>query len=380
MPPDTLHMPRAIRRALPESVPARRRGRVTLADAAVAAVVTCATAVPALATGPPPWWAALLLLASSAPILLRRAAPLPVGLVLGGATAVLALAWHDLQGAAPMPVPAGALVWTCAFAATAVPPVTRAVGIAAQGAGVVAALTLHGHDTHLLTAYAAAYAVGAATRARRAQRATERERAGRLAGERAAAVAVERARIARDVHDIVARSVGLMVVQAEAGPLVVRDDPERAEAVFETISATGREAAGQLRAAVPRGHTPREPPPGIDALPALIDRAGRAGLSAVLVERGERRGLPTATGVAVYRIVQESLTSTLRHAAEPSARVSLEWTDAALIVRTADDGGGVRALREGHGIIGMRERAGACGGTLTVDPPGLTVTATLPIG
>jgi signal transduction histidine kinase len=208
------------------------------------------------------------------------------------------------------------------------------------------------------------------------------ERARRLEEERAAAVAEERTRIARDMHDIVTHSVGLMVVQAEAGPLVLRSDPARAEAAFQAISDTGREAIGQLRQILGtlRGTVAREPQPGLDATPDLLERARQAGLAVSVEESGDRRPVPAAVDIAAYRIIQECLTNTLRHAAARTVRLCLGWSERALTIEVADDGRGATALREGHGIVGMRERVGACGGTLAIDPRGFTVTATLPIG
>ena len=113
------------------------------------------------------------------------------------------------------------------------------------------------------------------------------------------------------MHDIVTHSVGLMAVQAEAGPLVVRSDPARAEAAFEAIAETGREAIGQLRLILGalRG-TADEPRPGLGAVSGLAEHARRTGLDVILDERGERRPVPATADIAAYRIVQECLTNT----------------------------------------------------------------------
>ncbi|RFU38509.1 sensor histidine kinase, partial [Actinomadura logoneensis] len=227
----------------------------------------------------------------------------------------------------------------------------------------------------------------AGTRARRARAAELAERERRLAGERAAAVDRERARIARDMHDIVTHSVGLMVVQAEAGPVVLAASPERAEAVFDTIADTGRDALAQLRtvlgtlrSAGPDG--PAGPAPGLDTLPDLVEGARRAGLDARLDLPDPVPDVPPAVAVAAYRIVQEALTNTLRHAGATRVEVRLRASPETLRVEVRDDGRGASAPPpdSGYGLVGMRERAAACGGTLrvTADGPGFAVEALLP--
>ncbi|MFB9831871.1 sensor histidine kinase [Actinoallomurus acaciae] len=359
--------------------------RVPRVDLAVGAVVTVAMVVPAFVPYVQPWWVVLLSVLGSVPVIWRRTFLIPVGLVAGSAVTVLALGHESLTHQLPWLMPYGPLVWTYTFADLA-KPIWRAAGSVVVAAGVVFSLVLphESFDTsgYVITSYVAAYALGVGARAHRAQRQAMEERTRRLEEERAVAVAEERTRIARDMHDIVTHSVGLMVVQAEAGPLVVRSDPARADAAFEAIADTGREAIGQLRQMLGalRGTAEREPQPGLAATPGLIDRARQAGLEVHLEEQGARRPVPAAVDVAAYRIIQECLTNTLRHAAARTVSLCLGWSDRALTIEVADDGGGAPDVREGHGIVGMRERAGACGGTLVIDPYGFTVTATLPIG
>jgi signal transduction histidine kinase len=359
--------------------------RVPRADIAIAAAVTLAMVVPAFVPHRQPWWVVVLAALTSVPLLWRRTLLIPSGLVTGGAMTALALVHHDLAHQLPVLMPYGPLICTYTFADVA-PAAWRAIGGVALAAGVIFSLALphEGFDTfgYVITSYVAAYALGVGTRARRAQREAVDERARRLEEERAAAVAEERTRIARDMHDIVTHSVGLMVVQAEAGPLVLHSDPARAEAAFQAISDTGREAIGQLRQILGtlRGTAAREPQPGLDATPDLLERARQAGLAVSVEESGDRRVVPAAVDIAAYRIIQECLTNTLRHAAARTVRLCLGWSERTLTIEVADDGRGVTALHEGHGIVGMRERVGACGGTLAIDPRGFTVTATLPIG
>ncbi|MDN3025318.1 histidine kinase [Streptomyces sp. S.PB5] len=216
-----------------------------------------------------------------------------------------------------------------------------------------------------------AYALGMLARIQRAYTAELEDRARRLERERAAdtarATAQERARIARDMHDILAHAVSLMVVQAEAGPVVVRSDPARAEAAFDAIATAGRDAMGQLRRILgvlkEEQRNGTSPQPGVKALPALVRQvSGSVGLRIELITTGEPRTLPPDTDIASYRVVQEALTNTVKHAYASSATVELDWTEEALTLTVTDDGRGPAAPGGGHGLIGIRERAAACGG------------------
>ncbi len=369
--------------------------QVTRGDVALGAVITAATVLPAVVPYAQPWWVVLATMLASVPVVWRRVALLPVTAVVGGATTALALTYQQLPHSPLPPIPFGALACAYAFGATDMRRAWRLGAGTVFGATVIVSLAVPGENfetyRYVITGFVAAYALGVSTRARAERRAAEAERSRRLAEERASAVAQERARIARDMHDIVTHSVGLMVVQAEAGPLVVRVDPDKAEAIFETVAATGREAIAQLRHAL---DAVREPPadgavppsrPSAAAVADLVAAAREAGLRVGHTERGERRVTPAGVDAAAYRIVQESLTNALRHAPrDAEVRVSVDWCPDALIVRVADTGGGTGAhagaLVEGHGILGMRERVRSCGGTLVVDPRGFTVTATLPTG
>jgi len=359
--------------------------RVPRVDLAIGVVVTVAMVAPTFVPYRQPWWVVALSVLGSVPVIWRRRLLIPVGLVTGGAVMTLALLHESLTHQLPWLMPYGPLVFTYTFAELA-SPVWRAAGGTVMVAGVLLSLVLphESFDTsgYVVTCYVAAYALGVGARARSAQREAVEERARRLEEERATAVARERTRIARGMPGIVTHSVGLMVVQAEAGPLVVRSDPARAEAAFEAIADTGREAIGQLRQVLGalRGTADREPQPGLGATPGLVDRARQAGLDVRVEEHGARRPIPAAVDVAAYRIIQECLTNTLRHAAARTVRLCLGWSERTLTIEVADDGRGTTDVREGHGIVGMRERVGACGGTLVIDPRGFTVTATLPIG
>ncbi|MEV4755860.1 histidine kinase [Micromonospora sp. NPDC049559] len=329
------------------------------------------------------WWVFLLAGANALPLLWRRRYPFTVTAVAGAGTVWLALT-HTLG-----PVPAPQFVATYTFAALS-PAAHRLVLVCGTVLGMVvsavpkeAVLGVGPVGIGL----AAAYALGTSARARRDRIAMLEERSRRLVEEQRLVAGRERERIAREMHDIIAHSMSLVAVQAEAGPLVVRSDPARAEEVFATISATARETLVQLRRVlgVLRYDGPeRAPLPDLDAVPPLVANARRAGLVATLEEHGQRRRMPPDLGVTAYRIVQESLTNTVRHSGAERVRVRLDWHDAALRLEISDDGRGPRgAGAGGHGLIGMRERVTAAGGDLTTgagpDGTGFRVTATLPL-
>lgn len=270
-----------------------------------------------------------------------------------------------------------------------------------------------------------AHLLGTVARTSRARSEALAERASQLERERAAdaarAAAQERARIARDMHDVLAHAVSIMVVQAEAGPVVVRTDPDRAEQTFDAIAAAGRDAMVQLRRMLgvlkdQQDVGVRVPQPTLDALPELVATLDRTRLRVELHSTGVPRPVPVDVEVAAYRIVQEALTNTVKHASATSAVVRLDWTDAALVIAVTDDGQGagrhagadrdragerdsrrasqppvalagdlpaglIPELSGGQGLIGIRERAAACGGRAEAGSGphgGFTVTAWLP--
>jgi signal transduction histidine kinase len=240
--------------------------------------------------------------------------------------------------------------------------------------GAVTLAYLCGHGLRASADRAAA----AAVRAHQAE--TEaRERA-------AAAVAEERARIARELHDIVAHAVGVVVVQAGAAEQVVEDDPAFARRALATIRSTGSGALSEMRRMV---HMLRElepagaltPQPGVDALPELLGAVRESGLEVDVEVTGARTPLAAGLDLTAYRIVQEALTNVRRHSVAERARVGLHFGDADLRITVCDDGPARTAEGEpGHGLVGMRERAALFGGTLTVtSAPGFTVDAVLPL-
>jgi signal transduction histidine kinase len=355
-------------------------------DAVIALGCYLSVAVMAIADEKTDWWVFGLAGLNVLPLLWRRRYPFTVTAITGFFTTWMSLA--DV----PQQIPAAQLVVTYTFAALC-PPLLRLIAVLGTVVGITVSILVPAEDEVLALGpvgimFAVAYALGTGARARRDRITMLEERARRLAEEQDAAATRERERIAREMHDILAHSMSLVVVQAEAGPVAVRTDPDKAEEVFDTISTTAREALSQLRRAlgVLRSSDPaRQPQPDLDALPSLVDSVRRAGLAATLEEDGERRPIPADLAATAYRIVQESLTNTVKHAHASHAWVRLDWRDGALRLEVRDDGGGPaqNGTRGGHGLVGMRERVAAAGGELTsgADPDGtgFRVTATLPL-
>jgi signal transduction histidine kinase len=284
-------------------------------------------------------------------------------------------------------LPYGQLVATYTFAELS-GPIWRLISVIGTVIGIV--VSLRGPDLALDSfgytgiAFVTAYALGVGVRARRDRIAMLEERTRRLAEEQAAAAARERARIARDMHDVLAHSVGLMVVQAEGGASIVHTDPRRAEAAFEAVAETGREALVQLRHTLGILREQGGDPTGLDGIERLVRRARGAGLDASLSEWGTRVDPPGEVGVAAYRVVQEALTNIVKHAGAKRVTVSLVWgNDDRLRVTVTDDGRGATVNGSGHGLVGMRERVNACGGELHTGPGpddgGFRVHAILPV-
>lgn len=202
----------------------------------------------------------------------------------------------------------------------------------------------------------------------------------------ALAASDERARIARELHDVVAHSLAVVVAQADGGRYAAAQDPQAATRALETVAATGRSALTDMRRLLgvlrQEDHVVLAPQPGIDTVPALI-----AGVPDVeLVTDGEPRPVPAGAGLVVHRVVQESLTNVLKHAG-PSARtiVTLRWASDCLTVEITDDGRGAAADPSdgaGRGLAGMRERLALQDGRLHAGPGaggGYRVYAELPI-
>jgi len=202
-----------------------------------------------------------------------------------------------------------------------------------------------------------------------------KERARMLAAERdqqaAIAAAAERARIARELHDVVAHSLSVVIAQADGGRYAAEQDPSAATAALHTIAATAREAQAEMRRALgilsERVGAPFQPQPGVGDLGALVARTREAGLAIELTEEGRPRPLAPGAGVTLYRVAQEALTNVLKHAGPgAAASVALRWEPDRVTLVVRDDGAGAGASGDGsgHGLAGMRERVEPRGGTL----------------
>ncbi|MDX2402872.1 sensor histidine kinase [Streptomyces microflavus] len=247
-----------------------------------------------------------------------------------------------------------------------------------------------------------AWVMGDSLRTRRAYFNQLEERAARLEREREAqskvAVAAERARIARELHDVVAHNVSVMVVQADGAAYVMDAAPDQARQALETISSTGRQALAEMRRllGVLRTGDTREggeyvPQPDVEQIEDLVEQVRRTGLAVDFKVEGTARPLPSGVELTAYRIVQEALTNTRKHGGpDAGASVRLVYFDDGLGLLVEDDGRGAAhelyadggADGAGHGMIGMRERVGMVGGTLDAGPRpggGFRISALLPL-
>ncbi|MFF4187316.1 sensor histidine kinase [Streptomyces sp. NPDC001691] len=387
-----------------ETLAARLRtvnGRVV--DIGLALLVQVAVSIPFVVDRPdglrPATWADYAMTSLGVlPLVWRRRAPVAVTLAVLAAQAAYKL---TLDGPGqPLPYAGLVALYTVAARSSA----RRRIGIAALVAALILpSVALNTQDAKELMfsffVFGAAYALGRLTHTRQAytaaveDRAAQLERANRIEAEQA--TARERARIAREMHDILSHAVSIMIVQAEAGPLAVRAAPARAEAAFEAISETGRDAMVQLRrmlgvlreeAAPDSPAAPREPQPGIAALPALAERVSLGGPPVAYEVTGTPSPLPPDTEATVYRIVQEALTNAVKHAAARTVSVRLAYTGRELTLTVLDDGRGPGAAPgpgTGHGLVGVHERAAAHGGRAWAGPGpggrGFEVGAVIPL-
>jgi signal transduction histidine kinase len=228
-----------------------------------------------------------------------------------------------------------------------------------------------------------AYLLGLGVRRRREHALHDRDEAAE------AAVFEERDRIARELHDIVAHSVSLMVVQAGAAERLIEVDADKARATLESIRLAGGEALDELRRMLgllrdAPAASSAEPQPGLRRLDALLDQARSAGLDVRCTIGGTPRPLPVGVDLAAYRMVQEALTNVRKHSNGAPADVEIEFGGRALRLRVTNDSGanGHATAGQGHGLIGMRERVALYGGTLTHGPlagGGFEVSAGFPL-
>ena len=358
-------------------------------------------------------WAYLLLAAGPAVLVLRRRWPLGVLAVTLACGLVYAARTYP-EGPSQLAVyPA---LWTVALtlprrtawlAAT-----VTAVAVAAAELFLYGDTMFDGEPLYAAVTVFAAMWWGEAVRARRAYVAELRDRAERAERTRdeeaRRRVDEERMRIARELHDVVSHTIGVISVQAGVAAHLLHRRPDKAADSLAAIRQASDEALGELHAMLgvlreadgDGGRAPLTPAPGLAELDVLVAQAAGAGVEVTVSLEAESRRLPSAVDLACYRVVQESLTNVVRHAGASRAEVTVTHHDGQVVVEVTDNGragsGGVRGGRRGppdgpgngngagsgQGILGMRERARALGGSLEAGPRpggGFRVQATLPV-
>jgi signal transduction histidine kinase len=340
-------------------------------------------------TGSKPFLAFTSLL-MTAPLAWRRRFPFEVALVVSGAIVLQVIVEH---GSHPPDGPFLAWIVT-SYSVAAHADVRRAL---AGGALLIVAVDAWafrtGDDLVFIPVILAGFWIaGRIVRSRNVLAAELAERTRELELEREErarlAVAEERARIARELHDLVAHTLGVITVQAGAERLHEAPGTPAFEAL-SSIERSGRQALAEMGRLVAMLRTEADestidPQPGLAGLDALLTRVRETGLVVELVVEGEPHELAPGLDVSAYRIVQEALTNTIRHARSHRARVVLRWEPIALHIEVADDGVGPPAEppRAGHGLLGIRERVALFGGALVTgrsDLGGYLLAATLPI-
>jgi signal transduction histidine kinase len=385
--------------------------RPPLADALLAAGVLVVAQVETWMTSSfqpkPPL--ALLAVAMTVPLAWRRRAPFAALLVVGVAGAVLGTGWPELNALYTF-----IAVVVAVFSVGAYAEPRRAVLGCALVLGWFWIGALIDNARHrgqrgpsdfvfVTVVFGGAWLLGRALRGRGLQAAELQQRAAQLEADQQAqaraAVTAERARIARELHDVIAHSVSVMVIQAGAAEQLLEETPERARGPLEAVQDTGRQTIVELRRLLGILREDGQelslvPQPGLDHLDLLLEEMRQAGLPVQLRVEGQPGRLPPGVDLAAYRIVQEALTNTLRHAGPANAEVVVRYQQHAVELEVLDDGRGP-GLRDsaggasGHGLVGMRERIALYGGTLEAGPratapgaarTGYAVRARLPTG
>jgi signal transduction histidine kinase len=325
--------------------------------------------------GGPRWVNVLIVLAMGLPLLLRRARPFTT-LVLVFAAGLLgelvALGPPDLLSMVFM------LIAAC-YSMGAHAERDRAIaGLVVGVAGAIAIAALFDPGDVVFPVVAFVVAPWLTGRALRNHLVLTRELAEKAdqadhlrEQEERRAVTSERRRIARELHDVLAHNLSVMVVQASAGGRLLGRDPERAVEVADLIESTGRDAMTELRhmfGTVRRDEgEPLDGPPSLARVERLAQRARDAGLPVEVVVAGEAEPLPPGVDLAAYRVVQEALTNAYKHAGPARARVHIRYEPHEVVLEVSDDGMGAGAAGElggGHGLVGMQERVALYGGDL----------------
>jgi signal transduction histidine kinase len=345
----------------------------------------------------PPWAAVLCTLAATGALVLRRRAPLATAAVVAAAVAgpqlftVLTFTlWGDF-----LPI------LVAAYAVARYTDGRRAVGgLLAIGAATAVVMlrvpSVNGDVANIpfaLVPLVVVTALGRGLQRWQRSHAALSLHASRLAEDQEAwvrdAVAAERARIARELHDVVAHCVSVMVIQAGAAEDLLDRDPGAARTPLRAVQDTGQQAVAELARMLGllRGESAQDalvPQPGVGQLPELVAQVHAAGLAVDIEVEGTPHDLPPGVDVALFRLAQEALTNVLKHARGARAGVLVRYEESAVELRIHDDGRGVDAGPGArHGLIGMRERVALYGGTLSAGPRdggGFVVDAVIPLG
>lgn len=348
-----------------------------------------------------PWFWTPLTVAQIGPLFWRRSHPLAVFAVVAVAHAVQVVVYdHALWGQVALPVAlysvarystpvrgAGALAVALVGAVLATVRWLEGYGDSGSSTGLLAYLV------PLTTIVVTAWALGTLGRIRRAYVDTLVDRAERIEREAAQQVELaardERARIAREMHDVVAHGLSVIVVQADGARYAATKEPQRATEALATIAETGREALTEMRQLLgllrSEDGPALAPQPGLADVDALVEEARTTGMPVELRRDPQLPRVPDSVGLTVYRIVQESLTNVRKHAGPAaSAEVVLGWDGGSLQVEVADDGRGAATRPDGRGLglAGIRERVAVHGGTVDAGPRpggGFAVSARIPV-
>jgi signal transduction histidine kinase len=343
----------------------------------------------------PLWFDILAILGVTVPLFLRRRYPFGAPIAVGVAIAVSSFVDKEF-------IPHALIPYLAAIAALVSIGMLRdrLQAIAGLGFGVgVDAVVSHndprgsvGNFVFTSIVFSIAWAIGFAVSRKfhEAEEARERAAAAERAREERARVAVsdERARIARELHDVVGHSVSVMTVQASAARRLLRPDQEKERDALLVVEQTGREALAEMRRMVGVLRRPEEAPalapqPSLEQIQKLVEHTREAGLPVELRIEGQPVQLPSGVDLTAYRLVQEGLTNAIKHARAEKAEVLVRYSDGQVELSVSDDGRGDGGGESGgHGLLGLRERVAVYGGELEAGPldgGGYRVRATLPV-
>lgn len=332
---------------------------------------------------PGPLWAHVLLMtAGAAPLLFRRRFPSAVVIAVTGATVAYSVAVYDLSGQPPIEPFLSMLVAyysAAVYSRGANDDLITAVSAVAFLAEEVGALTAGRAPGDILPAIlfvAVLWGLGRVVRSRHHLVIQLENRNLLLESQRAAeakvAVDRERSRIARELHDVIAHSLSVMVVQASAERRVLPRDAESTRSVFLSIEQAGREALAELRRLLgiirkEEGPAPLTPQPGLSQIDALVGSARTAGLKVDVETEGTKRTIPSSIDLSAYRIIQEALTNVIKHAHASRIDIRICYLDHDIELEVNDDGDGPKnGPASGFGLVGIGERISLYGGSLEV--------------